>query len=108
VAGDEQGTCLEGLFDGRHFDREIIILCVRRFLRHKLSLRGLVEIIAERQLIASFSRPSNLSASRARTGFLIGDDRLVRVQISGRSERPETHAGKGAVTLTGCSRNMMR
>ncbi|CAB3774853.1 hypothetical protein LMG29542_08235 [Paraburkholderia humisilvae] len=28
VAGDEQGQGLEGLFDGRHFDREIIVLCV--------------------------------------------------------------------------------
>jgi hypothetical protein len=28
---------LEGLFGGRHFDREIIILCVRWYLRYKLS-----------------------------------------------------------------------
>ncbi|MGF6658529.1 transposase-like protein [Paraburkholderia atlantica] len=27
----------EKLFDGRHFDREIIILCVRWYLRYKLS-----------------------------------------------------------------------
>ena len=27
---------LEGVFDGRHFDREIIVLCVRRYLRYKL------------------------------------------------------------------------
>ena len=26
------------LFEGRHFDRELIILCVRRYLRFKLSL----------------------------------------------------------------------
>jgi transposase-like protein len=38
------------LFEGRHFDREVIILCVRRYLRFKLSLRDLVEIIAERGL----------------------------------------------------------
>jgi transposase-like protein len=30
---------LDELFDGRHFDREIIILCVRWYLRYKLSLR---------------------------------------------------------------------
>jgi len=35
---------LEELFDGRHFDREIIILCVRWYLRYKLSLRDLVEM----------------------------------------------------------------
>ena len=41
---------LEGLFDGRHFDGEIIILCVRWYLRYKLSLRDLVEMMAERGL----------------------------------------------------------
>ena len=41
---------LEGMFDGRHFDREIIVLCVRWYLRYKLSLRDLVEIMAERGL----------------------------------------------------------
>ena len=30
---------LEELFAGRHFDREVIILCVRWYLRFKLSLR---------------------------------------------------------------------
>lgn len=29
---------LEELFGGRHFDREIIILCVRWYVRYKLSL----------------------------------------------------------------------
>ena len=41
---------LEELFEGRHFDREIIILCVRWYLRFKLSLRDLVEMMAERGL----------------------------------------------------------
>lgn len=41
---------LDELFDGRHFDREIIILCVRWYLRYKLSLRDLVEMMAERGL----------------------------------------------------------
>jgi transposase-like protein len=41
---------MEGLFDGRHFDREIIVLCVRWYLRYKLSLRDLVEMMAERGL----------------------------------------------------------
>jgi len=38
------------LFEGRHFDREIIILCVRWYLRFKLSFRDLVEMMAERGL----------------------------------------------------------
>jgi len=41
---------LQELFGGRHFDREIIILCVRWYLRYKLSLRDLVEMMAERGL----------------------------------------------------------
>lgn len=39
---------LERLFAGRHFDREVIIL--RWYLRFKLSLRDLVEMMAERGL----------------------------------------------------------
>lgn len=38
------------LFKGRHFEREIIVLCVRWYLRFKLSLRDLVEMMAERGL----------------------------------------------------------
>ncbi|KKB61317.1 transposase [Robbsia andropogonis] len=38
------------VFDGRHFDREIIILCVRWYLRYELSLRDLVEMMAEHAL----------------------------------------------------------
>src|SRR5207237_10007279 len=38
------------LFQGRPFDREIIILCRRWYLRFKLSLRDLVEMMAERGL----------------------------------------------------------
>jgi len=34
---------IDDLFKGRHFDREIIILCVRWYLRFKLSFRDLVE-----------------------------------------------------------------
>ncbi|WP_442794143.1 IS6 family transposase [Paraburkholderia sp. HD33-4] len=41
---------LEELFAGRHFDRDVIILCVRWYLRYKLSLRDLVEMMAERGL----------------------------------------------------------
>lgn len=41
---------VEELFAGRHFDREVIILCVRWYLRYKLSFRDLVEMMAERGL----------------------------------------------------------
>ena len=41
---------MDDLFKGRHFEREIIVLCVRWYLRFKLSLRDLVEMLAERGL----------------------------------------------------------
>jgi transposase-like protein len=39
---------IEALFMGRQFDQEIIVLCVRWYLRYKLSTRDLVEMMAER------------------------------------------------------------
>ena len=38
------------LFKRRHFDRLIIILCVRWYVTYKLSYRDLVEMMAERGL----------------------------------------------------------
>ena len=35
---------MQELFVGHHFDRQVIILCVRWYLRYKLSLPDLVEI----------------------------------------------------------------
>ena len=36
------------LFKGRHFDREVIVLCVRWYLSFKLSSRDLVQMMSER------------------------------------------------------------
>ena len=44
----QQFTPLEGLFKGRHFDQEIVVLCVRWYLSFKLSYRDLVAMMAER------------------------------------------------------------
>jgi transposase-like protein len=38
------------LFEDQHIDREIIVLCVKWYLRFKLSFRDLVEMMAERGL----------------------------------------------------------
>ena len=38
------------IFKGRHFDRQVIILCVRWYLSFKLSSRDLVEMMAERRI----------------------------------------------------------
>ena len=39
---------LEELFKGRHFDQEIVVLCVRWYLSFRLSYRDLVAMMAER------------------------------------------------------------
>jgi transposase-like protein len=46
--GKQEGV--DELFECRHFDREVMILCVRWCLRFKLSLRDLVDMMAERGL----------------------------------------------------------
>ena len=40
---------MDRLFKGRHFDQEIIVLCVRWYLRYKLSFQDLAEMMAERR-----------------------------------------------------------
>ena len=43
------------LFRGRHFRSEIIVLCVRWYLRYPLSYRDLEEMMAERGLAIEHS-----------------------------------------------------
>ena len=38
------------LFKGRHFEAEIIVVCVRWYLRYALSYRDLEELMTERNL----------------------------------------------------------
>jgi transposase-like protein len=41
------------LFKGRHFDQEIIVLCVRWYLSFKLSSRDLVQMMTERGIVVA-------------------------------------------------------
>ena len=43
-------SSLNSLFKYWHFDRDIIILCVRWYVSYKLSYRDLVEMMAERRV----------------------------------------------------------
>lgn len=43
------------MFKGRHFDRSVILLCVRWYLAHSLSLRNLEEMMAERGISVDHS-----------------------------------------------------
>ena len=47
----EEPTSARELFKGRHFDHEIIVLCVRWYLTFKLSSRDLVQMMAERGIV---------------------------------------------------------
>src|SRR5215510_12569073 len=57
------------LFRGRHFNTEIIVTCVRWYLRFSLSLRNVEELMAERGLevdhtvVWSTMRPGSLMSS---------------------------------------------
>jgi transposase-like protein len=46
-------TSAQDLFKGRHFDQEIIVLCIRWYLTFKLSSRDLVQMMAERGITLS-------------------------------------------------------
>ena len=49
------GASRPELFRGRHFRDEIIVLCVRWYLRYPLSYRDLEEMMAERGLTIDHS-----------------------------------------------------
>jgi hypothetical protein len=50
VSATEMGVTVveDAVFKGRHFDRSVILLCVRWYLAYNLSLRNLEEMMAER------------------------------------------------------------
>jgi hypothetical protein len=77
---------LEELFVGRHFNREVIILCVRWYLRFKLSLRDLVEMMAERGL------------SLAHTTIMRWVRHYTRSSRSTGADLPLPLAGRGALS----------
>jgi hypothetical protein len=51
------------LFKGRHFDREVIVLCVRWYLSFKLSSRDLVQMMNERGIILAHTTIFALGAT---------------------------------------------
>src|ERR1700738_1804362 len=68
--------CLDELFEGRHFDREVIVLCVRWYLRFKLSYRDLAEMMAERacNAVGFITPPMRLPRRRLQGGSRDSDD----------------------------------
>jgi transposase-like protein len=81
------------LFKGRHFEQEIIVLCVRWYLRYKLSYRELVEMMAEsglsiahttilrwvRRYTPEFDKRSTRFSAEAGTSWRV-DETYVRIR----------------------------
>src|SRR5271166_1211829 len=63
------GSWVCELFEGRHFDREVVVLCVRWYLRFKLSYRDLVEMMAERGLSLAHTTIMLWNSNAAGTGL---------------------------------------
>jgi len=45
------GVTALDLFKGRHFDQDVIVLCMRWYLSFKLSSRDLVQMMSERGIV---------------------------------------------------------
>jgi len=70
------------LFAGRHSDRDTVVLCVRWYLRYKLSLRDLVEMMAERVVCRSLTRRSCGGYSATRRNSPSAGTALVGLLVS--------------------------
>ena len=84
---------MDDLFKGRHFEREIIALCGRWYLRFQLSLRDLVEMMTERgivlvhttimrwvqRFVPEFEKRWNRSASKAGRSWRV-DETYVKIR----------------------------
>ena len=57
---------VEELFAGRHFDAEIVVLCVRWYLSFKLSYRDLVGMMSERGIRLVHTTILNIARSKDR------------------------------------------
>ena len=72
VAGDDEEmqrfVPIEDLVKGRHFDRQIIVLCVSWYTSFKLSLRDLVIMMAERGISVTHT---TIQAPPSTTGGLM-------------------------------------
>ena len=95
-----------GVFKGRHFDRSVILLCVRWYLAYNLSLRNLEEMMAERGISGDHATihrwtvrysPELLKRFNARKRAVTGkwhvDETLYLMGVAG-------HSRSGDVTVT--------
>jgi hypothetical protein len=63
IPGDNGQMRALDLFKGRHFNWEVIVLCVRWYLGFKLSSRDLVQMMAERGICVDAHHDSALGTA---------------------------------------------
>ena len=63
------GVTALDLFKGRHFDQDVIVLCVRWYLSFKLSSRDLVQMMSERGIVLAHTTILR-RGPKLRAGFL--------------------------------------
>ena len=99
-------TSAQDLFKGRHFDQEIIILCVRWYITFKLSFRDLVQMMAERgitlchttilrwvqQYVPEFEKRWNHYARPVGDSWRVDETYVKLNEISG---SPQIHRNQG-------------
>src|ERR1700721_1734411 len=78
---------LDELLKGRHFDREVVVLCVRWYLRFKLSYRDPVEMMAGHAFRWSTPRSCAGCVAMLRSSSGAGTSSLGRPELRGGSMR---------------------
>jgi hypothetical protein len=61
MAGMTEPAPARDLFKGRHFDQDVIVLCVRWYLSFKLSSRNLVQMMSERGIVLAHIDRTSIS-----------------------------------------------
>ena len=96
--GKQEGV--DELFEGRHFDREVMILCVRWYLQFKLGLRDLVEMMAERGLSLAHTTIMRWVQRYARSSRCAGNGLPGQSAGDGGSMRHTSRSGASGATCT--------
>jgi transposase-like protein len=65
------------VFKGRHFDRSVILLCVRWYLAYNLSLRDLEEMMTERGISRLMRKQQSKYACTPQPSLVEQFDRLA-------------------------------
>jgi transposase-like protein len=82
------------MFKGRHFDRSVILLCVRWYLAYGLSLRDLEDMMEERNIQVDHSTVHR---------WVLRFSRLWCIDRCSRSVLQMSHNGSSGTAGAGCA-----